>query len=413
MGIDASFPLVGVADAQSAAHAMQGFVAPVVSALAVLASLACAFFLINGGVQYMTSSGSPDRLQHAKLVIRNAVIGLVIVIGAGVLTAILMHAYSSSAGAVSAKIPSLTSIEPQAVSNGLVDILIKAIVGLFQNIIQSIAEPFLKALAYFTIGTPLIAANSAVFNLWLTIVAIADSLFVLFVALLGFHVMSFATFGLEEIEFKHLLPQIGLVFVLVNSSIFLIDGVIGLSNGMIQALHAGFPAVNLWDTLVKVVAQAEGLSLAALLIMVVFLILAVILLVFYVGRLVTLYIGAVLAPILLLLYLLPSFKDFVENAIKTYLTTIFVLFIHVVILQLATSIFAAILPGKDNQPDPIMSMIVGISVLVALLKTQGVMQQLSYASVGPKAMRKLGGQFINSVSYAARTAHRARTAATS
>ena len=413
MGIFASIPLAGVADASSAANAMQSFVTPVVSAIAVLASLACVFFLINGGIQYMTSSGNPDRLQHAKLVIRNALIGLVIVIGAGVLTAVLTHAYTAGGGAVAEKIPSLTSIEPQKVPNGLVDVLIKAIVGLFQNIIQSIAEPFLKALAYFTNGTPLIAANSAVFNLWLTIVGIADSLFVLFVALLGFHVMSFATLGLEEIEFKHLLPQIGLVFLLVNSSIFLIDGVIGLSNGMIQALHAGFPGINLWDTLVKVVEQAGGLSLAALLIMVVFLVLAVILLVYYVGRLVTLYIGAVLAPLLLLLYLLPSFKDFVENAVKTYLTTIFVLFIHVVILQLATSIFATILPGKDNQPDPIMSMIVGISVLVALLKTQGVMQQLSYASVGPKAMRKLGGQFINSVSYASKTVRKARTAAAS
>jgi hypothetical protein len=410
MNLLSAIPLAGVADASSAANAMHSFVTPIVSTIAVLASLASVFFLINGGIQYMTSSGNPERLQHAKMVIRNALIGLVIVIGAGVLTAILTHAYTASGGSVTAKIPNLTSIEPQKVSNGFVDILIKAIVGLFQNIIQTIAEPFLKALAYFTNGTPLTAANSAVFNLWLAIVGITDALFVLFVALLGFHVMSFATLGLDEIEFKHILPQIGLVFLLINSSIFIIDGIIGLSNGMIQALHAGFPGINLWDTLVKVVEQAGGLSLAALLIMVVFLILAVILLVYYVGRLVTLYIGAVLAPLLLLLYLLPSFKDFVENAVKTYLTTIFVLFIHVVILQLATSIFATILPGKDNQPDPIMSMIVGISVLVALLKTQGVMQQLSYASVGPKAMRKLGGQFINSVSYASKTVRRARTA---
>ncbi|MBC7546217.1 type IV secretion system protein [Candidatus Saccharibacteria bacterium] len=413
MGIVASIPLAGVADALSATNAMQDFVTPVVSTIAVLASLACVFFLINGGIHYMTSSGNPDRLQHAKLVIKNALIGLVIIIGAAVLTAILTHAYTASGGAVTAKIPNLTAIEPQKVSNGLVDILIKAIAGLFQDIIQSIAKPFLQALAFFTNGTPLIAANSAIFNLWLTIVGIADSLFILFVALLGFHVMSFATLGLEEIEFKHLLPQIGLVFLLINSSIFLIDGVIRVSNGMIIALHAGFPSINLWATLVKIVAQSGGLSLAALLIMVVFLILAVILLVYYVGRLVTLYIGAVLAPVLLLLYLLPSFKDFVENAVKTYLTTIFVLFVHVVILQLATSIFAAILPGKDNQPDPIMSMIVGISVLIALLKTQGVMQQLSYASVGPKAMRKLGGQFINSVSYVSKTVRKARTAVAS
>ena len=56
--------------------------------------------------------------------------------------------------------------------------------------------------------------------------------------------------------------------------------------------------------------------------------------------------------------------------------------------------------SPDKSLDPIMATVVGVATLVALLKTQGVMMQLSYVSIGPKAIRKLGSQFVNSVSYA-------------
>jgi type IV secretory pathway TrbL component len=159
-----------------------------------------------------------------------------------------------------------------------------------------------------------------------------------------------------------------------------------------------------WQGLISITQQSGGLGLAALLIMVVFVVMSVILLVYYVGRLVTLYLGAVLAPLVLLLWLLPSFKDFAANAAKTYLTTIFVLFVHVIILELAASIFATLITnGPQKTPDPIMALIVGLSTLVALLKTQGVMTQLAYASIGPKAVRRLSTQFVNGLSHVSST----------
>ncbi len=389
---------MGTARISTATTVMHVFVKPVLSGMIILASLACVCFLIQGGYQYITSNGKPNKLEHAKKIIRNALVGLVIVCSAAALSALLAHAYASPTGGMSSKIPILTSIKPQPASSGLADVLIKAVTGFLQNIIDTIATPFMSALHYFTSGTPLMAVNSSVFELWLTIVAISDGLFVLLIALLGFHVMSYATFGLEEIEFKHLLPQIGGIFLLLNTSIFAIDGIISVSNVMIKALNAVFPTTSVWSTLGTVASQTGGISIAALLIMIVFLILAVILLVYYVGRLVTLYAGAVLSPLVLLLWLVPGFRDFVQNAAKLYLSTIFVLFIHVVILQLAASIFAGLIASSSTHSlDQIMAMVVGLSTVVALLKTQGVMMQLSYASIGPKSARMLGGQFINSV----------------
>ncbi len=388
-----------MADTAAAGNLMHAYVVPIIQGMAIFASLVCVFFLVTGGFHYMTSNGRPENLEHAKKIIKNALIGLVIVLAAATLTAILSQAYNHGSAPISNPLPSLNAIKPNPVSNGLVGILIKAITGLLNNIVQSIAAPFLKALAFFTSGTPLIAANSSVFNLWLAVVGMADALFVLVIALLGFHVMSYATLGLDEIEIKHLLPQIALVFLLINSSVFVIDGVISLSNAMIHALEAGFSPTSVWDVLTKVTVQAGGFGVAALLIMITFLIFAIILLIYYVTRIVTIYVGAVLAPLVLLIWLIPGFRDFAESAGKTYLATIFVLFIHVVILELAASLFLGLADGPGHAPDPLMAMVVGIATLFALLKTQSFMTQLSYISTGPRTARKLGSQFMTGVSY--------------
>jgi hypothetical protein len=134
--------------------------------------------------------------------------------------------------------------------------------------------------------------------------------------------------------------------------------------------------------------------------MIAFLVLTIMLLIYYVGRLITLYIGAVLAPIVLLLHLLPAFKDFATTALKIYLTTIFVLFVQVVIMQLASSIFSGMLQGNSSdQPNTLMALIVGLATVLALLKTQGVMKELAWASSTPRAAREMAGTFMRGFSY--------------
>jgi len=392
-----------LADTTAVNSVIQSVVTPLMATASILAGLVSVLFLVIGGVSYITSSGQPEKLEHAKKIIRNALIGLILVLGAATLTAILAHAYSSSNESMSQAVPSLNAIKPTSTSFSLVDVIIKAITGVLQNIIQSIAAPFINALSFFTSATPLMAANPSVFNLWLAVLAIADSLFVLVVAALGFHLMSATSLGFDELEIRHVLPQLGLAFLLMNCSIFAVDTIISLSNGMIDAIRAGFGDISVWQTLITITRESAGLGLAALLIMVAFVIMSVILLIYYVGRLVTLYLGVVLAPLVLLLWLLPSFKDFANNAIRTYITTIFVLFVHVIILELAASIFATLLNGQGTSPDPIMALVVGLSTLIALLKTQGVMTQLSFASIGPRAMRRLSSQFVYGISSAANT----------
>lgn len=404
------------ADTSGAIGVMKDYVTPTIRVLASLASIASVVFIIHAGYLYMTSSGKPDQLEHAKHVLKNALLGLIIVLAAFTITNVLTGAYSASQNATGATLPSLEAIPLNEVDNGLVDVLIKAVVGFLNNIIQVVATPFLAALEFFTESTPLMASNPSVFNFWLAMVGISNLLLVIVVALLGFHVMSASTFGLDELEFKHLLPRIGLIFLIMNTSIFIIDGFITVSNVLIEAVVAISGASTVWATLTDVLEQAGAQSLAALLLMLAFLILTVVLLVFYVARLVGLFIGAVLSPLVAMIWLVPGFRDFVETAFKTYLVTIFVLFVHVVILQLAASLFTGLSASSGNDvPNTLMAMIVGLATVLALLKSQGLMMQFSYVSMGARNMRKLGGQFLNGVNYlgdASRKGARSTAAAT-
>lgn len=412
--IDTLLSLQHFADTASAVSVMRDYVRPMVQVLAGLASIACVFFLVNGGSLYITSSGNPEALENAKRVIKNALIGLVLVLGAATLTTILSGAYGDPSGTSNATLPSLQVIEPEDVGSGLVEVLIKAITGFLNNIIQAVAAPFLAALDYFTKETPLMAKNSGVFNLWLAVVGITNILFILVVTLIGFHVMSATTFGFDEIEFRHALPRIGLIFLLLNTSIFIIDAVIELSNVLITAITKVSGSSSVWETLTAVVSESGGQGAAALLVMLAFLIFSVILLVYYVGRLVVLFLGAVLSPLVIVLWLIPSFRDFAVSAIKTYITTIFVLFVHVVTLMLAATLFTgmSMAEGTDNQASNVlMSMVVGLATVLTLLKTQGVMMQFSYVSMGARNARKLGGQFMNGVSYLTGKGKAAATAA--
>ena len=400
--------LVFFADTASAIKTVRDYVLPTAKILSGIASLACAFFLAHAGYIYMTSSGKPDRMEHAKSIAKKAVIGLVIVLAAVTIVSILNGSYQAVQNPNDANLPNLQAVTPKSENNGLIEMIIKAVTGLLSSIINAIASPFLNALEFFTKSTPLMASNKAVFNLWLAIIGISDVLLILIVALVGFQVMSASSFVFDDVEVKHLLPRLALIFLLMNTSIFLIDGIISLSNVLISAVNQVSGASTVWSTLIKVVEKTSGQGVAALLIMVAFLICSVVLLVYYVMRLITLFIGTVLSPLVSMLWLVPGFRDFAETSMKTFLSTIFVLFVHVVILQLASSLFSGMATtGKNTLPDTLMAMVAGIATILTLLKVQGVMMQFSFVSMGARNLKKLGGQFMNGVSYMTGTGSKA------
>jgi len=367
---------------------------PLIYGLTSLAGLLTTFFLVQAGFIYMTSSGDPVKLTHAKNIIKKSLIGLVVVITAAFLVHFLFQNYQVNHQISSTVVPNIKNVKTQSTNYGLVGIIISSIVGLLKDIVFSIAQPFIKALIYFTHSTPLMATNSSVLKIWFVTVGIADSLMILAICLLGLHIITGSSLGLEEISLRNLAPQIVFTFIFINSSIFIIDIIINLSNYMVSALYQSFPKITIWNVLENIAQKNSGLGLVSMIILLVFVILSVILLIYYVMRLVVLYLGAILSPLVFLLALIPSLRDFVFISAKTYFSTVFVLFVHVTILLLASIILSSIV-SNEHHINPIMPAIIGIATLISLLKTQKMLMELDFVSVAPKAIRKLSGYVIN------------------
>ena len=253
-----------------------------------------------------------------------------------------------------------------------------AIAGFLQNIVQSATKPLTDGIINFLTTTPSIVSNSVIFNFWLVILGITDSLFALVIALLGFHLMSASTFGFGEIEFKNLLPRVGLAFLAANTSIFLADWVVTSCNVLVSAVLNATGGIN--NALVLNAFDPATLAtgtapLIMLIFMILFVILAVVLLLFYISRLIIISLGAVMAPLIFLLWAIPKFTDFAEISIKTYITAVYTVFVHVVIIMLASAFLAV--PGQVGT-NSLISVLVGIGLLLTLLKTPSIMMQLVF-----------------------------------
>lgn len=393
MGFLALLPVARVGDVTAASNSMQSFVVPLLAVLDGIGGLLCVLGIIYSAYLFMTSSGDAGRLQHAKRMLRNAIVGLVIVLAATAGTAILHHAYTSPVPGSGSNLPTISEVKPQKTSTSWSTILIDALDGFFTAIITTLASPILNVLQKFTTSTPLMANQAQVFNMWLVLLGIANVLFTLVVAMLGFRVMSAEMFGLGDVELRSMLPQVGLVYLLMNVSIFAIDLVISLSNAIISAIYAGFPGTDIWKALIATGVHAGALPIATLLVFIAFTVLACMLVVFYLERIIILCLGAAVAPLVVLLWLLPGFRDFVSNLVRTYLVVVFVLVVHVVILMLGASLLNSELTGPTGTPNPLADLLIGVAIIGTLLSTQKFLVGMAIISSGANSARNMGKQF--------------------
>lgn len=384
-----------MADAQSASEALRSSISPTISAMFTIGAVLCVLVVVFGGYYYMTSGSNPDKLERAKRTIRNAIIGLVIILGSGVLVSVMSNANpprSTSPVQIEAPQPKVE----QAV--GIGDVVNEAIKGFVKGVVESVGQSVVGALKQFTTATPLMAQNGSVFNLWAVMVAITDILFLIVIGLIGFKIMTASSLGFEDYDLNTLLPQIILTFIVANLSIFAIDAIITVSNAMIQALMIGMSNEIIWTALGGLVIGAAAINIGVLLFVLVAIVLAVLLLVYYLKRIIILYIGAVLSPLIAMLWLVPVFRDFAIASAKIYISTIFALFVQVVILMLAVSLFAGLVQGEGN---PFMTSLLAIATLSLLLTTNKTMNQLSILNLSNQGLRKLGSTFVKGFTHVA------------
>jgi len=78
---------------------IQTFIQSVIQVLVTLAGLVSAGFFVWGGIGYITSSGDPEKLDRAKKTIVYSAIGLVIVLGAFLISTIVTQLATGAFGA--------------------------------------------------------------------------------------------------------------------------------------------------------------------------------------------------------------------------------------------------------------------------------------------------------------------------
>lgn len=375
------------------------FTGQTINTFIILATLASVFFIVYAGYKYITSTGKPDQIEEAKTTLRNAFIGLLLVLGATLIQSILSNAFSTPTEVGTATAISLTPIKPVTPSGGLTQVLIDAIGGFIQNIVQSATKPLLDGIISFLTTTPEVLSNSVIFNFWLIVLGITDSLFALVIALLGFHVMSASTFGFDELELKHILPRVGISFLFANTSLFWANWIIIACNTLVTALlHATGGIASAWiiNTPFDPASLEIGTTtLITLIFMLLFVILAVVLLLFYITRLIMIALGAVISPLIFLLWAVPKFNDFAEISIRSYVVMVFSIFVQVVVIQLASAFLT--IPGQSGT-NPLISILIGIGLMFTLLKTPGVMMQLVFYNSGRGMIKKVSTQIINVIS---------------
>jgi hypothetical protein len=362
--------------------------------ITLIATALAAFFLVWAGYLYITSAGKPETLESAKKTIKNALIGLTLVLAANVVTSVFQHALNSQTSLGSGSAVDVVSIQTVEPSDGLTEILIDAIAGFIQNIVESSTAPIVNGVLGYLTTTPTLLGNEVIRNFWFITLGIADALFILVVALMGLQIMSASTFGFEEVELKQLLPKLGLSFLLANSSLFLADYAIITCNTLVKVILDSTGGLNhAWiENAFNPTAVITGTTpLIILIFMVLFLIVSIVLLLMYISRLIFISLGAVLSPFIFLLSALPKFSDFAFIAMKTYLVSVFIVFVHVVIIQLAS----AFLTLPEHSENSLISIAIGIGLFITLLKTPNLMMQMVMYTSNSGSMRKLGDQIIN------------------
>jgi hypothetical protein len=381
----------------SAPTEVTAFTHDALATVTIISAAAAVLFLIRGGYLYITSTGKPDALEDAKKTIRNALIGLVLVLAASSLVSLLTGALIGGSGSVTTVTLPVTQIESVAPRDGLTQVLLDAVNGFIQNIVESSTKPIVDGIMTFLTTTPSLLANASIVRFWLIILGITDTLFVLVVALLGLQFMSAATFGYEEIEFKHLVPRIGLAFLGANVSLFLADYAIQASNALVSGVISATGGLNhAWITnAVTVSGLTSGTApFIVLIFLLIFLIVAIVLLLMYISRLIVICLGAVLSPFIFLLWTIPKTSDFAEMAVKGYVVSVFTIFVHVVTIQLAGAFLT--LPEQTN--NSLISIAVATGLLLTLLKIPAFLMQLIFFSRSVGTVKRMGSQIMNVIS---------------
>ena len=346
-----------------------------------IATIVATLLFVIAGLVYMTSAGKAANISTAKNLIKTTTIGLILIITATALVGFLTSSWNSSSQ-IQTTNWSIPETEPKILEESdpdekesLLVVVTKFGTDLIDDLVETIGKPAVNLIDYFVGETQSMKDNSAVVETWSLVATVANSLLILFIVGIGFKIMLAPVFDWQEVRLRSVLPKIFLVFLLLVSSLTIIDTLIELNNAIIASLNINqTPASTLWSSLIA--TDNFGINLGIILIRLIFIILTVWLVVYYLMRLVFLMVGAVLSPLIIILSLTETFSSFCQQLMVKYFFNIFIVVGHNIILILAANLFWQ-LPTDDNQ---LLGLSLGLATLISLLKLPGVIKQMAVVS---------------------------------
>jgi hypothetical protein len=140
--------------AQTTVPEVSSFTTEALNIITLVSAAAAVFFLIRGGYIYITSTGKPEALDEAKKTIKNALIGLVIILAANLIVNVFTQSLTGGTDETPLSSLNISQVEAVKPSNGLTQVLIDAINGFLQNVVESATKPVVDGILGFLTTTP-------------------------------------------------------------------------------------------------------------------------------------------------------------------------------------------------------------------------------------------------------------------
>lgn len=135
LGVTLSFSLFAT-PAFAAESSIASFTNNTLDIITLIAAAGAVLFLVHGGYMYLSSAGKPDVLEEAKKTIKNAFIGLIIVLAAGAIVSTLRTSLSPNADTTTTSVVSLTPVTTVEPSDGLTQVLIDAVSSFIKTLLE-------------------------------------------------------------------------------------------------------------------------------------------------------------------------------------------------------------------------------------------------------------------------------------
>lgn len=216
-------------------------------------------------------------------------------------------------------------------------------------------------------------ASSAVMTLWRWVVGVADGALVLLTLVGGYNVMLRSTLGTRYASAMELLPRLALAALAANLSLVFASFFIDVNNALCDGVgQIGLPG---YGSLGATAQTLAGLLLALIYGIVGFLLVLQMLL-----RLALLDILIVTAPLGLLCWALPQTQEWARLWTSTFVATVLVQFLQVLVLKLGASLILQPTPGQLDTA--VLTLLAGIADLYLTLKLPGWLRNWALRSVG-------------------------------